>query len=92
MLKGLLENVDEKLTDGEYRHLFSYKKALPIYVHICNYTYIRRKFPGEKCFGGNVWGIVCGGVKCREKSPEGNVAVVDSKTQMHRNINSLYFA
>ena len=30
MLKGLLENVDEKLTDGEYRHLFSYKKALKI--------------------------------------------------------------
>jgi len=28
MLKGFLENVDEMLTDGEYRHLFSYKKAL----------------------------------------------------------------
>jgi len=27
MLKGFLENVDEKLTDGEYRHLFSYKKS-----------------------------------------------------------------
>jgi len=27
MLKGFLENVDEMLTDGEYRHLFSYKKS-----------------------------------------------------------------
>src|SRR6218665_241907 len=27
MLKGFLENVDEKLTDGEYRHLLSYKKS-----------------------------------------------------------------
>jgi len=39
MLKGFLENVDEKLTDGEYQHLFSYKKAL----NSLNETYTQKK-------------------------------------------------